>query len=125
MPQPRKTLKLAEIYLQKHGETRAGALADALGVTAGTLTSAIKPAVLEGTVAKRTEGRSVFYSTGNGIPTSPRLLEEHEERSFNASLWADGDLVLYGVTINDDGESVTIGRQNVTLIRRLLTGSAS
>lgn len=126
MPQPRKTMKAAETYLAEHGETQAGKLADALCVTPGTLTSALKPAILEGTVTKRKDGHSCYYSLGSGEPVnrSPAAAVPVDE-SFNASLWADGDLVLYGVEMNEDGSTVTLSRSRVAMLRRLLLGQGA
>lgn len=51
----------------------------------------------------------------------PKALEETEEVAFNAALWADGDLVIYGAQENDDG-SVTLSTEKVRKLCRLLHG---
>jgi hypothetical protein len=121
MPQPRVTLKRAHAYLSANGETQANALASALGVTPGTLSSAVKAGLLEDTIVKRKDGHNVFYSIGAGESPDGSEFKDGLD-GFNAALWADGDLVLHNVEMNDDGSTITLSRRRVALLRRLLLG---
>lgn len=64
-------------------------------------------------------GRRVAYGLHAPAETPA---EEEPPREFNAALWADGDLVLMGVELNEDGHSVTLGPERVRLLCRLLHG---
>lgn len=118
MPKQPVHLESAKAHLAEHGETRAKELADAIGVAPGTLQAALKCAVRDGFVVKRMEGRAVFFSLPDGEPQPA----DGDAPDFNAALWADGDLVLVGVTLNDDGHSVTLGPDKVRTLCRLLHG---
>jgi predicted DNA-binding transcriptional regulator YafY len=109
--------------LAERGELRARALAEAVGVSAPTLFSAIKTPVIRGEIVKRTEGRDAYYSLpdqGGGSPEEPG--EEVPAATFNASLWADGELILWNVQMNEDGRSLTLSANQAQMLRNLLRG---
>lgn len=111
-------LESAKAELAERGEMKARDLADAIGVSAPTLYSGIKSALLRGEIVKRNEGRAVFYR----LPGQEPEAEASDRPDFNAALWADGDLVLVGVELNADGHSVTLGPERVRMLCRLLHG---
>lgn len=75
-----------------------------------TLPQILAAEIESGEVVQRKAGRGVFLSA----PATPP--------EFNAALWADGDLVLFGVELNPDGTSLTLKPNQVQLLCRLLHG---
>jgi hypothetical protein len=71
-------------------------------------------------------GRALLWSLGTGQPvaTLDDEVDESEDTPFNAALWADGELVIYGATENTDG-SVTLSPDQVTKVKRLIAWSAA
>jgi hypothetical protein len=120
MARPPVHLTSAKAVLADRGEMKAGPLSEAIGVSPATLLSGIKAAILRGEILKRNEGRAVFYRLPGQEPGGEDADEVSKE--FNAALWADGDLVLVGVTLNADGNSVTLGPKQAHQLRRLLAG---
>lgn len=118
MPKPRGHFESAKAHLQQHGESRAKDLANALGIAFGTLQAAMKVPTRNGEVIVRREGRAVFYDLPEGDPVPL----EDEAKPFNAALWADGELVLWNVGLNEDGRSVTLDSDQTRLLCRLLHG---
>lgn len=84
------------------------------GIKHRNVSSHVKGAVANEMLFVRHEGRKVFYSL------QP---EEVKREAFSAALWDDGDLVLRGVQINDDG-SVTVTAEETARVKRLLMGAA-
>lgn len=122
MPQPRVTMGRAVEYLKEHGETQANQLAETLGVTPGTLTSAVKSGVLEGTIVKRKEGHHAFYSLGDGTPPEPPAPQMTELGDFMPSLWADGELRLQGMPEPCEDGSIILNTFQRKRLAQLLTG---
>lgn len=121
MPRQREKLPQVIAYLTEHGETRAGDLAVNMGLSASRIARICSPGVDEGLLVRRQELHGTWYSLGDGTPLSVAEDEVDEPQKFNASLWADGDLDLYGVT-ELDGGGVRISPDGVRLLCRLLHG---
>ena len=69
------------------------------------------------------EGRAVFYSLAEGVVVETAAqAEDEEQRPFNAALWADGELILWNVEMNEDGRSVTLNAEQTRTLCRLLHG---
>lgn len=122
MPRAPFHLDSIKAVLAANGEMRQGALATACDLSVGTLIAAVRPGLREGVLADRREGRSVWYRLADGVTVEPSTQEEDGVPEFNAALWADGDLVLLGVSLNEDGHSVTLGPDKVRTLCRLLHG---
>lgn len=116
--------------LAANGEMRQGELARATDLGVGTLIAGVKPGIRQGKISVRREGRSVFYRLVDGVPPAKGDEAEGADRDekasetppFNAALWADGDLILWNVELNDDGRSLTLSSDQVQMLRRLLLG---
>lgn len=129
MAAPRKHFGIAKALLAEHGEMQAKDLAAAMGVNCGTMLAALACPIRDGEVIKRTEGRAVFYSLGEErierVPVRQAAREEAAAPKFNASLWADGELILWNVKINEDGRSLTLDADQAGMLRRLLQGGVA
>lgn len=112
--------------LAEHGEMRQAAIAKAVNLPIATFLAGVKPGLRDGTVLDRREGRSVFYRLADGVE-APAAVEGEEgdeqqaDPEFNASLWADGDLDLFGV-IELAGGGVRVPAAGVRALCRLLHG---
>lgn len=115
MPRAPYHLDAIKVALATNGEMRAVDLANALGLKDSTLMGAVAPGLREGILVKRKDGGAVFYALAEGV-------EVDVAPEFNAALWADGDLVLVGVKLNDDGASLTLNPEQTDKLRRLLMG---
>jgi hypothetical protein len=91
-------------------------LAELAGIHAKALPSTVKTAIRNGVLFSEKRGIKTFYS----LTAYPQ--EEIELTPFNASLWADGDLVLYGVQETDDG-GVLVTAEQLTKLKRLIAWS--
>lgn len=123
-----KYLKPVIDHLTEHGETQMTALAEAIGVSPATLYSGVATAIARGEIVKRSEGRAVFYGLGNGTPAANDTRQRPEPVAdtgpqFNAALWADGELILWNVDLNEDGRSLTLNADETRTLRRLLVGA--
>lgn len=121
MARPPLQLHAAMAQLTEHGEMRGKALADALGVAVENLNPTLRRALANGELLRRHEGRAVFYRLPDQEPGGPDAPEGTPK--FNAALWADGELVLWNVDLNDDGRSLTLNQEQVQQLRGLLVGA--
>ena len=87
-------------------------LADAIGCGRQSLSACLKAARLGGDLHAEKDGKDYVWS----------LPPEVGEPEFNAALWADGDLVIYGAQANSDG-SVTLTADQVATVKRLISWS--
>lgn len=69
--------------------------------------------------AARNGGDIVAEREGKGLVWSLPEPEDDSEPAFNAALWADGDLVVYGAQQNEDG-SITLNREQLVKIKGLI-----
>jgi DNA-binding transcriptional regulator PaaX len=122
-------LKTATAYLAENGETRMTDLANGIGISVGTLYSGLASAIARGDIVKRNEGRSVFYRLPGQdalerrpAPAAPGVEGDDERPKFNASLWADGELILWNMEMNEDGRSLTLDARQTRMLARLLRG---
>lgn len=138
-PQPGTIPHRAISFLQKQDagtELAAAVICEDLGIDTNSFSVCMKPAREAGLVRTRKEGRLLIWSLGDGTPDLPPRDEEEVdpalpprrqkaeqaepvEQPFNAALWADGELVLYGVQENEDG-SFTLTAQQVATIKRMI-----
>jgi DNA-binding transcriptional ArsR family regulator len=117
MARPRIHFEAARAVLAEHGEMQAGALAAAIGVSNGTLGSAMRVPEAEGLIVKRGQGRQVFYS----LPAEGEA-QAVDPEDIRWTIWDDGDLVIYGLEPNTDG-SHTIPAKVLDSIKRRIAWS--
>lgn len=88
-----------------------------------SVSSTLAPAVRHEWLFKhKVGGVRVAYSLQPQDGPQEEAEEPEELPPFNAALWADGDLVLVGLQINQDGHSATLGPEQVRQLCRLLHG---
>lgn len=121
MGRPRIHFEAAKALLEANGEMRAADICTELGIPQATLNSAFRVPERDGEVFKRKEGRHSYWRLTEE-PAANDDTASDEAPKFNAALWADGDLVLVGVELNTDGNSVTLGPKQVQVLCRLLHG---
>jgi DNA-binding transcriptional ArsR family regulator len=121
MGRPRIHFAAATELLEANGEMRACDIAEKLGITPSILASAMRVPERDGEIFRRKEGRHALYRLTEELPAANDE-SSGEKPKFNAALWADGDLVLVGVEMNTDGNSVTLGPDQVRVLCRLLHG---
>lgn len=90
-------------------------LAAIVGITSASVSSTMKAALREGLIFKQKRGVKTFYSLTSYEP-------EAEPAEFNASLYLDGDLVIYGAQLNED-DSVTITADQLAKLKKLIVWS--
>ncbi|MES2634042.1 MAG: hypothetical protein V4669_13795 [Pseudomonadota bacterium] len=106
-------------YLAAHPELDPITSADAgamLGIESNLVHNFMKSAVANGVLFTIKEGRTRSFTL------TPPPEEQIEEVPFNAALWLDGDLVLSGVQVNEDG-SVQITREQWQQVQGLVVGN--
>jgi DNA-binding transcriptional ArsR family regulator len=113
MARPRIHFEAAKAQLEEHGEMRAGDIAERLGISPGTLASAMRVPERDGEILRRHEGRQAFYKL-------PEDEGEEGPEEFNAAAWADGDVDLYGIIPLDDG-GFRLTPEMVTKLKRVIT----
>jgi len=90
-------------------------IADLLGMDPKSINATFKSSVERGLLHSEKRGLHRFYSL------RPFEVPDEDKVPFNAALWTDGDLVIYGATLNEDG-SVTVAHADVARLRGLLHG---
>jgi hypothetical protein len=138
-PQPRTIPYRAIEFLKTHpagSELAAAVICEALGTDTNGFATCMTPAKRAGLVQARKEGRLLMWSLGDGTPEDlpedyqpDEPLKRAEQSSppvaeFNAALWADGDLVLYGAQLNEDN-SVTLNAKQTRTLCQLLAGQGT
>jgi hypothetical protein len=108
--------------LDEDAELSTSALCRVLGTSSSLLITSMGAAIQHGAMRVRKEDRTSFWSLGDGTPPGDEQEGEDTEPEFNAALWTDGDLVIYGAQANTDG-SVTLSREQVAHVRQLISGS--
>jgi hypothetical protein len=132
-PQPGTIPHRAIAFLEKQPpgtDLAAAVICEDLGVDTNSFSVRMKLAREAGLVRTRKEGRLLFWGLGDGTPDlQPRDQDEREEApapaatpEFNAALWADGDLVIYGAQENEDG-SITLSPEQLAIVKRLVAWS--
>lgn len=92
-------------------------LAAAIGYEGCSFSQCMAAAVRRGLVVPERSGRKTTWSL-------PAPEAEEPPTPFNAALWADGDLVIYGAQNNDDN-SVTLTAEQVAAVKRLISQVAA
>lgn len=113
--QPRGKVKLLIDAMQadpSHVVWTPAEAASVMGITKQAVSSHLQPAFRRGWLFKSVENRQLRFSLQG---------PEEEPAQFTAALWADGDLVLNGVQISEDG-GVLLTREQVVQVKRLLLG---
>lgn len=100
-PQPRSTAGRAVEWLSRPGapaRVSTTELADALGVARDSLSTLLNAAVRHGALVKVHDVGRAFYS----LPEAPSEPDpQGEPEPFQACLWLDGDLDVFGLPVVD------------------------
>jgi hypothetical protein len=91
-------------------------LAEAGSIDKRAVATQLKTAVKNEAVFRDRRGRFTVYSL---TPFEQAAQPDAEAVEFNAALWADGDLILYGLTELEDGGHL-ISAENLAKLRRLV-----
>jgi hypothetical protein len=95
-------------------------LAGLAGIDKRAVATTMRVAVREEKLFAQKRGRATYYSLTSFEVGDAAPEEDAEPVPFNAALWADGDLVVYGAQANEDG-SVTLKRDQVAAVKRLIS----
>jgi hypothetical protein len=94
-------------------------IAEAIGYAGTSLAQLLKAARDAGEIASEGNRRTTVWF----LPDAGEESEEDDAPvEFNAALWADGDLVIYGAQANEDG-SITLNREQLATVKRLIAWS--
>ncbi len=91
-------------------------VAGLVGMDRKGLSQTLKAAIREGALHAEKRGRATFYSL------TPFEQEQPEAVEFNAALYLDGDVVIYGAQANEDG-SFTLTAEQLAKLKKLVTWS--
>lgn len=122
MPRAPYHLDSIKQILAANGEMRQTDLSKASDLSVGTLHAAVKPGLRSGELLDRRDGRAVFYRLAPGVVVEPAADADDGAPKFNAALWADGELILWNVEMNEDGRSLTLSADETRTLCRLLHG---
>lgn len=89
-------------------------LAAAIGYEGASLSQCLTGARERGELVATRDGRSFAWS----LPEA----EDETPEPFNASLWLDGDLVIYGAQHTEDG-GVLVTKEQLAHLKRLIAWS--
>lgn len=115
-------------HLQQLGDGAAlstAELAAVLGLKDLAVGPCLKTARDHGLLVTDRRGRNLFWSVPSEVAPEENLEREpgpEEPPEFNAALWADGDLVIYGAQENEGG-SFTLSREQVAMVKRLIAAA--
>jgi hypothetical protein len=102
-------------YLQSVGSAKAADLCDGAGIDPRSLAALIRSAVLAGLILRTGKGCAVLYSLPGPVAEDPPPV-------FNAALWADGELSIYGGQPSGDQGAIVLSADQVAKLRGLLLG---
>lgn len=91
-------------------------LAALLGADPTSMSACLNAARRHGAIDARRDGRGLVWF----LPEEDTTEEDAEPVPFNAALWSDGDLVIYGAQANEDG-SVTLSAEQVAQVKCLIS----
>lgn len=97
----------------------AAEAAEIMGVSQNNVSQAVKGSLLHGHIFRQRQGRSMSYCL-----TPFDQDESAEPIEFNAALWADGDLILFGLE-ECEGGGWKVAAEKVPMLKALLGGVAS
>lgn len=86
-----------------------------VNIAPSSVSTTLKAAIRNELLFKQKRGIHTFYCLTSYEPQA-------EPPEFKASLWTDGEIVMYGVQHNTDG-SVTLTKEHIALIRPLVMGA--
>lgn len=136
IPRPGSLAEKAFLHLNSMpsgSELTATEIADVMGAELKNVSGTLHHAVKNGLLLARREGRKLLYSLGTGEPVTPaRSAAEDadtdidfgtdadaDQTPFCAALWSDGDMMMTGAQVMDDG-AVFLRRHQVAELYRYL-----
>lgn len=124
MSRPTSLPRILEL-LQAEGELSGAQICSKLSMMQNAFARASAPAVADGRILRRRDGRVFWYSLGEQPhhEAAEAAEDAEDEPVVRFALWDDGDLQLWGLNAADDG-SVTVDAAVVAKIRARLTGAA-
>jgi hypothetical protein len=97
-------------------------IAEAIGYAGTSLAQLLRAARDAGEIASEGNRRTTVWFLPDGAEGGEETEEDDAPVEFNAALWADGDLVIYGAQANEDG-SITLNREQLATVKRLIAWS--